>query len=110
MKKVVIVSGCRTAVGTFGGSLKDVEVAELGAIVLRETLARAGLRPEYRQSDIGYRPGKLGSGISMGHPIGCTGARQLVTAISQMKRDGLATGLISMCIGGGMGMAMVISR
>lgn len=56
------------------------------------------------------KPNELGSGISLGHPIGCTGARQMVTAINQMKRKGYSTGLISMCIGGGMGMAMVIER
>ena len=52
------------------------------------------------------RPNELGSGISLGHPIGCTGARQMVTAIHQMERKGYNTGLICMCIGGGMGMAM----
>jgi acetyl-CoA C-acetyltransferase len=56
------------------------------------------------------KPNQLGSGISMGHPVGCTGARQMVTAMHQMQRTGQATGLISMCIGGGMGMAMVISK
>lgn len=56
------------------------------------------------------KPNELGSGISIGHPIGCTGARQVVTAIHQMKRKSYATGLISMCIGGGMGMAMIIER
>lgn len=56
------------------------------------------------------KPNELGSGISIGHPIGCTGARQVVTAINQMKRKSYSTGLISMCIGGGMGMAMVIER
>ncbi|MBF0258756.1 MAG: acetyl-CoA C-acetyltransferase [Desulfamplus sp.] len=56
------------------------------------------------------KPNELGSGISLGHPIGCTGARQMVTAIHQMKRKSYSTGLISMCIGGGMGMAMVIER
>jgi acetyl-CoA C-acetyltransferase len=56
------------------------------------------------------KPNELGSGISIGHPIGCTGARQMVTAIHQMKRKGYSTGLISMCIGGGMGMAMIIER
>ena len=39
MKKVVVVSGCRTPVGSFGGSLKNVPAVELGAIVLRETLS-----------------------------------------------------------------------
>jgi len=56
------------------------------------------------------KPNELGSGVSIGHPIGCTGARQVVTAIHQMKRKGYSTGLISMCIGGGMGMAMIIER
>jgi len=56
------------------------------------------------------KPNELGSGISLGHPIGCTGARQMVTAIHHLKRRNYGTGLISMCIGGGMGMAMAISR
>ncbi len=56
------------------------------------------------------KPNELGSGVSIGHPIGCTGARQMVTAIHQMKRKDYGTGLISMCIGGGMGMAMIIER
>jgi acetyl-CoA C-acetyltransferase len=56
------------------------------------------------------KPNELGSGISIGHPIGCTGARQMVTAIHQMTRKGYGTGLISMCIGGGMGMAMIIEK
>jgi len=56
------------------------------------------------------RPNELGSGISLGHPIGCTGARQMVTGMYQMKRKQYKAGLITMCIGGGMGMAMVIER
>lgn len=56
------------------------------------------------------KPNQQGSAISMGHPVGCTGARQMVTTISQMQRNNMATGLISMCIGGGMGMAMVVSN
>ncbi len=56
------------------------------------------------------KPNELGSGISLGHPIGCTGARQVVTAIHQMERKGYSTGLITMCIGGGMGMAMVLEK
>jgi len=56
------------------------------------------------------RPNELGSGISLGHPIGCTGARQMVTGMYQMKRRQYKTGLFTMCIGGGMGMAMVVER
>jgi acetyl-CoA C-acetyltransferase len=50
----------------------------------------------------------FGGGISLGHPIGCTGARLVTTALYQMKRLGLKYGLVSMCIGGGQGLAAVI--
>lgn len=56
------------------------------------------------------KPNELGSGISLGHPIGATGARQVVSGMYQMQRKGYATGLVSMCIGGGMGMAMILER
>ena len=46
MKKVVIVSACRTAIGAFGGTLKDVPAAELGALVVKEAVSRAGIKPE----------------------------------------------------------------
>ena len=46
MKKVVIASACRTAVGKFGGSLKDTPAADLGAIVIKEALRRANVKPE----------------------------------------------------------------
>lgn len=46
MREVVIVSAVRTAIGTFGGSLKDVPAAELGAIVIKEAVNKAGIKPE----------------------------------------------------------------
>ena len=46
MKEVYIVNCCRTAVGSFGGSLKDIPAAELGAVVVKEALNRAGVKPE----------------------------------------------------------------
>ena len=46
MSEVYIVNCCRTAIGSFGGSLKDVPAAELGAIVVKEALNRAGVKPE----------------------------------------------------------------
>ena len=46
MKKVVIVSACRTSIGAFGGTLKDVPAAELGALVVKEAVSRAGIKPE----------------------------------------------------------------
>ena len=46
MKKIVIASACRTAIGKFGGSLANVPAAELGSIVIKEALNRAGVKPE----------------------------------------------------------------
>ena len=46
MREVVIASAARTALGSFGGSLKDVPAAELGAIVIKEAVKRAGINPE----------------------------------------------------------------
>lgn len=46
MREVVIVSACRTAIGTFGGSLKNLNVAALGSIAMREAIKRSGISPE----------------------------------------------------------------
>ena len=46
MEEVVIVSGVRTPIGRYGGALKDIQVHQLGALVLNEALTRAGLKPE----------------------------------------------------------------
>ena len=45
LRDVVIVSGCRTAVGSYGGSLKDISAIELGALVVKESVKRAGIQP-----------------------------------------------------------------
>ncbi|SLM27808.1 acetyl-CoA acetyltransferase [Desulfamplus magnetovallimortis] len=85
--------------------IKDIQLIELNEAFAAQAIGcmrELGIDVE--------KPNELGSGISLGHPIGCTGARQMVTAIHQMKRKGYSTGLVSMCIGGGMGMAMVIER
>jgi acetyl-CoA C-acetyltransferase len=52
----------------------------------------------------------LGSGISIGHPIGCTGARIILTLMNEMVRNDHALGLATLCIGGGQGMATVLER
>ncbi|MFC1994029.1 acetyl-CoA C-acyltransferase, partial [Chloroflexota bacterium] len=51
-----------------------------------------------------------GGAVALGHPIGCTGARILVTLIYEMKRRGSKRGLATLCIGGGQGMAMIVER
>ncbi|MBN2538629.1 MAG: acetyl-CoA C-acetyltransferase [Deltaproteobacteria bacterium] len=60
MKEVVIVSGARTAVGTFGGSLKDVKCVDLGALVIKEAIKRAGLRPAINDFIKSCRPDVFG--------------------------------------------------
>jgi acetyl-CoA C-acetyltransferase len=65
MTEVVIVSGARTAIGTFGGSLKEVPVVELGALVIKEALKNAGLRPAPGKELLGYAPSALaGAGMT----------------------------------------------
>jgi acetyl-CoA C-acetyltransferase len=56
MREVVIVSGARTAVGSFGGSLKGVGAVDMGALVIREAIRRAGLRPAISDAIRGFRP------------------------------------------------------
>ncbi|HOO41523.1 MAG TPA: acetyl-CoA C-acetyltransferase [Syntrophales bacterium] len=64
MKEVVIVSGARTAVGTFGASLKGVRTVDLGALVIKEAIKRAGLRPSVNDSINSCRPDVF-AGIEM---------------------------------------------
>ena len=64
MRDVVIVSGIRTPVGAFGGTLKDTPVVQLGALVLRETLKKAGLRPVATEDLTRFEPDAL-KGVGM---------------------------------------------
>jgi acetyl-CoA C-acetyltransferase len=99
------VPAVRKVLHSQGMQIGDVDMVELNEAFAAQAIAccRELKLPE-------DRPNELGSGISIGHPIGCTGARQMVTAIHQMQRKAYSSGLISMCIGGGMGMAMLIGR
>jgi acetyl-CoA C-acetyltransferase len=86
-----------------GMRIDDLEIIELNEAFASQALAcmkELGIDTQ--------KPNQYGSGISLGHPIGCTGARQMVTAIHMMRDKGAKNALISMCIGGGMGMAMII--
>jgi acetyl-CoA C-acetyltransferase len=51
-----------------------------------------------------------GSGISLGHPVGCTGCRMVVTLLHEMERQGLNLGIASLCAGGGVGTAILVER
>lgn len=63
--------------------------------------------------ELGLDPDKVnvnGGAIALGHPIGASGARILVTLLHEMKRRGAARGLATLCVGGGMGVAMCVER
>ncbi|WP_163335736.1 acetyl-CoA C-acetyltransferase [Desulfopila sp. IMCC35008] len=88
----------------------DMTISDFGAIELNEAFAvQAAACMRELGCDI-EKTNTLGSGISLGHPIGCTGTRILVTLMQRMKRDNIDLGLASLCIGGGQGMAMVLEN
>jgi len=99
------VPAVRKALRHAGMSVKDLHMVEINEAFASQAIGcfrELGLNNEF--------PNQLGSGISLGHPIGCTGARMVVTAMYQMKRMNFGTAVVSMCIGGGMGMAMILER
>jgi acetyl-CoA C-acetyltransferase len=99
------VPAVRKVLKAAGMTLNDIDMIELNEAFASQAIGC--MRELGIETD---RPNELGSGISLGHPIGCTGARQMVTGMNHMQRKGYNTGIISMCIGGGMGMAMVVVR
>jgi acetyl-CoA C-acetyltransferase len=99
------VPAVKKVLKTSGMSLDDIEMIELNEAFASQAIGcmrELGIDVE--------KPNEVGSGISLGHPIGCTGARQMVSGMYHMQRNDYSTGLISMCIGGGMGMAMIVER
>ena len=99
------IPAVRKVLKTAGMTLGDIRMIELNEAFAAQAIGC--MRELGIEND---RPNELGSGISLGHPIGCTGARQMVTGMNHMQRKGYNTGLITMCIGGGMGMAMIVER
>jgi acetyl-CoA C-acetyltransferase len=97
------VPAVRKVLKAAGMGLADIDMIELNEAFASQAIGCM------RELGLKYdRPNELGSGISLGHPIGATGARQMVTAMHHLRRKGYRTGLITMCIGGGMGMAMIV--
>jgi acetyl-CoA C-acetyltransferase len=88
-----------------GMTLNDIDMIELNEAFAAQAIGC--MRELGIENDC---PNEVGSGISLGHPIGCTGARQVVSGMNLMQRNDYQTGLITMCIGGGMGMAMIVER
>ena len=63
--------------------------------------------------ELGFSPAIVnvnGGAIALGHPLGCTGAKLTATLLHEMKRRGSRYGIVSMCVGGGMGAAGVFEN
>jgi acetyl-CoA C-acetyltransferase len=88
-----------------GLKLGDVELIELNEAFAAQVLA-CQRELEFDAELVNVR----GGAISVGHPIGCTGARIVVTLLHEMRRRDVALGLATLCVSGGLGMAMLIER
>jgi len=88
-----------------GISVADVDLFELNEAFAAQALAVV--------KELGLDPAKVnvnGGAIALGHPLGCTGAKLTATLLHEMARRGSRYGVVSMCIGGGMGAAAVFER
>ena len=83
-----------------------IEVNEAFASVVAQFLADTGLEERYDAGDVNPN----GGGISLGHPLGATGARILATLVSELERRQARYGLATMCIGFGQAIAAVVER
>ena len=129
MKEVYIVSAARTAQGSFGGALASVSATKLGSTAIAGALKKAGMEIgdvdliEVNEAfasvvlrfleDLNIDESKInvnGGAIAMGHPLGATGAMLMGTLIDELERQDKETGLVTLCVGGGMGIATIIER
>jgi acetyl-CoA acyltransferase len=88
-----------------GLKLSDIDVIELNEAFAAQALAvmkEAGLDPE--------KVNRNGGAIALGHPLGCTGAKLTATIIRELKRRNGRYGLVTMCVGGGMGAAGIFEN
>lgn len=100
-----VVPATKKVLKLAGLSLKDIDYIELNEAFASQSLGCI--------RELGFDMTKTnlhGGGISLGHPIGCTGARIIVTLAYEMNRRDLQYGLATLCIGGGQGMATIIER
>jgi acetyl-CoA C-acetyltransferase len=99
------VPATKKALKLAGLELKDIDYIELNEAFASQAIG------VMRELGFDYDKANFhGSGISLGHPIGCTGARIVVTLVHEMLRQNYQLGLATLCIGGGQGMAVVLER
>ena len=99
------VPAVRKAVARAGLDLADVDLFELNEAFAVQALAV--------MQDLGVDPARVnvgGGALALGHPIGASGARVLVTLIHHLHRTGGRYGVASLCVGGGMGVALVVEK
>jgi acetyl-CoA acyltransferase len=97
------VPAIRKVLAQTGLSLGDIDLVELNEAFAAQVLACLAELP--------IDPDRLnvnGGAIALGHPLGCSGARLMTTLVHEMKRRQARYGLASLCVGGGMGAAMII--
>ena len=88
-----------------GMTLEQIDLVELNEAFASQSVACI--------RDLGLDPAKVnisGGAIALGHPLGCTGARLIVTLLHNLKRTGGRVGLATLCIGGGQAMAALVER
>ncbi len=93
------------AVDKAGLALDDIELLEINEAFASQSV--------YCVRELGVDPDRVnvnGGAIALGHPLGCTGAKLTATLLHEMKRRGARYGIVSMCIGGGMGAAAVFEN
>ena len=99
------VPAVREALERAGKTLDDVDVIELNEAFAAQSLAV--------MKDLDLDPAKVnpnGGAIALGHPIGATGAVITTKILSEMEREDHKLGLVTLCIGGGQGIAMLIAK
>jgi acetyl-CoA C-acetyltransferase len=99
------VPASRRALEKAGWSIGDLDLIEANEAFASQALAVG--------KELGWDPEKVnvnGGAIAVGHPIGASGARVLTTLIYEMNRRGVSKGLATLCIGGGMGIALCVER
>ncbi|HED6242994.1 TPA: acetyl-CoA C-acetyltransferase [Enterobacter cloacae] len=99
------VSACQTALARAGWTLDEVDLIEANEAFAAQALAVGNL--------LGWDARKVnvnGGAIALGHPIGASGCRLLVTLLHEMQRRDAKKGLVTLCIGGGQGIALTVER
>ncbi len=90
--------------------LAGLRLEDIGLIELNEAFAAQALAVI---RTLGLDPAKVnvnGGAIALGHPLGCTGAKLTATLLSEMRRRQVRYGMVTMCVGGGMGAAGIFER